>query len=150
MPGTSKWNKVELSLSSGNSGAGEFARTLNVTDIHTAWTESRAVLGRGQAGVERALNNEVEKTLPFRLLGLDSDNGSEFINWHLKAWRERKQIQPTRGRPYKNTPRTSICGLSAPGLSPRAGFADCGLIAFAPPLRGTTSGRRIQKLKQAR
>jgi hypothetical protein len=83
---------------SGNSGAGEFAHTWNVTGIQTAWTESRAVLGRGQAGVERAFN-EVEKALPFRLLGLDSDNGSEFINWHLKAWRERKQIQLTRGRP---------------------------------------------------
>jgi hypothetical protein len=88
-----------------------------VTGIQTAWTESRAVLRRGQAGVERDFN-EVEKTLPFRLLGLDSDNGSEFINWHLKAWRERKQIQLTRGRPYKETPGTSICGLSAPGLSP--------------------------------
>jgi len=94
MPGTSKWNKVELSLSSGNSGAGEFARTLNVTDIHTAWTESRAVLGRGQAGVERALNNEVEKTLPFRLLGLDSDISSKFINWHLKGL-ARTQTDPT-------------------------------------------------------
>jgi transposase InsO family protein len=94
------FTEVDLVSHSGNSGAGEFAHTLNVTDIHTAWTESRAVLGRGQAGVERALN-EVGKALPFRLLGLDSDNGTEFINWHLKAWCERKEIQLTRGRPYK-------------------------------------------------
>ena len=39
--------------------------------------------------------------LPFRLLGVDSDNGSEFINWHLKRWCEQRQIQLTRGRPYK-------------------------------------------------
>ena len=39
--------------------------------------------------------------MPFRLLGLDSDNGSEFINWHLRHWCEEKQIQLTRGRPYK-------------------------------------------------
>src|SRR5260370_39489716 len=39
--------------------------------------------------------------LPFRLLGVDSDNGSEFINWHLKSWCEQKKIQLTRGRPYK-------------------------------------------------
>ncbi len=94
------FTEVDLVSHSGNSGEGEFAHTLNVTDIHTAWTESRAVLGRGQAGVERALN-EVETALPFRLLGLDSDNGSEFINWHLKGWCERKEIQLTRGRPYK-------------------------------------------------
>jgi transposase InsO family protein len=94
------FTEVDLVSHSGNSGEGEFAHSLNVTDIHTAWTESRAVLGRGQAGVERALN-EVETALPFRLVGLDSDNGSEFINWHLKAWCEGKGIQLTRGRPYK-------------------------------------------------
>ena len=45
--------------------------------------------------------DEIEKGLPFRLLGLDSDNGSEFINWHLQRLCEQKQIQLTRGRPYK-------------------------------------------------
>jgi transposase InsO family protein len=44
---------------------------------------------------------EVEQALPFRLLGVDSDHGSEFINWHLKAWCEGKGIQRTRGRAYK-------------------------------------------------
>jgi len=97
---TAGFTEVDLVSHSGNSGEGEFAHSLNVTDIHTTWTESRAVLGRGQAAVERALN-EVQKALPFRLLGLDSDNGSEFINWHLKAWCERQGIQLTRGRPYK-------------------------------------------------
>jgi len=58
------------------------------------------VLGPGQATIEGALQ-EVEKALPFRLLGVDSDNGSEFINWHLQAWCQRKGIQLTRGRPYK-------------------------------------------------
>jgi hypothetical protein len=38
---------------------------------------------------------------PFRWLGVDSDNGSEFINWHLKSWCEQQHIQLTRGRPYK-------------------------------------------------
>jgi len=92
--------EIDLVSHSGNSADGEFAHTLNVTDIHTTWTESRAVLGKGQSGVKAALD-QVESTLPFRLLGLDSDNGSEFINWHLKAWCEHRQIQMTRGRPYK-------------------------------------------------
>ncbi len=94
------FTEVDLVSHSGDSGAGEFAHSLNVTDIHTAWTESRALLGRGEAAVQRALN-EIEGVLPFPLLGVDSDNGSEFINWHLKSWCERKQIQLTRGRPYK-------------------------------------------------
>jgi hypothetical protein len=92
--------EVDLVSHSGNSADGEFAYTLNLTDIQTGWTESRAVLGKGQTAVKAALD-EVRSQLPFRLLGLDSDNGSEFINWHLKGWCEREQIQLTRGRPYK-------------------------------------------------
>jgi len=94
------FTEVDLVSHSGNSADGEFAHTLNVTDIHTTWTESRAVLGKGQSGVKAALD-EVQNALPFRLLGLDSDNGSEFINWHVKAWCDNQQIQLTRGRPYK-------------------------------------------------
>ena len=97
---TPGFSEVDLVSHSGNAGAGEFAHSLNVTDIHTAWTESRALLGRSQGAVQRALN-EIEGVLPFPLLGVDSDNGSEFINWHLQSWCERKQIQMTRGRPYK-------------------------------------------------
>jgi hypothetical protein len=92
---------------SGNSGAGEFGYSLNITDIQTTWTETRALLGKGQTAVQQALD-EIEGMLPFRLLGLDSDNGSEFINWHLQAWCERKQIQLTRGRPYKKDDNAHI------------------------------------------
>ena len=44
---------------------------------------------------------EVEQALPFALRGVDCDNGSEFINWNLQAWRQGKNIELTRGRPYK-------------------------------------------------
>jgi transposase InsO family protein len=94
------FTEVDLVSHSGNSASGEFAHSLNVTDIHTTWTESRAVLGRGEEAVQRALN-EIAGGLPFPLRGVDSDNGSEFINWHLKDWCERERIQFTRGRPYK-------------------------------------------------
>jgi hypothetical protein len=57
-------------------------------------------LGKSRVVVQQALD-EIEGVLPFRLLGVDSDNGSEFINCHLKRWCEQKQIQLTRGRPYK-------------------------------------------------
>jgi len=101
------FTEVDLVSHSGNSASGEFAHTLNVTDIHTTWTESRAVLGRGEEAVQRALN-EIAGVLPFRLLGVDSDNGSEFINWHLKRWCEQKHIQLTRGRPYKKDDNAHI------------------------------------------
>ena len=94
------FSEVDLVSHSGNSGEGEFAHSLNLTDIHSGWTESRALLGKSQVAVQQALD-EIEGMLPFRLLGVDSDNGSEFINWHLKSWCEQKKIQLTRGRPYK-------------------------------------------------
>lgn len=101
------FTEIDLVSHSGNSASGEFAHTLNVTDIHTTWTESQAVLGRGEEAVQRALN-EIAGVLPFRLLGVDSDNGSEFINWHLKRWCEQKDIQLTRGRPYKKDDNAHI------------------------------------------
>ena len=67
------FTEVDLVSHSGNSASGEFAHTLNVTDIHTTWTESRAVLGRGEEAVQRGLN-EVAGVLPFPLRGVDSDN----------------------------------------------------------------------------
>jgi hypothetical protein len=80
---------------------------LNVTDIHTTWTESRAVLGRGEEAVQRALNR-IAQGLPFQLRGVDSENGSEFINWHLQRWCQQQKIQLTRGRPYKKDDNAHI------------------------------------------
>jgi transposase InsO family protein len=104
---TPGFTEVDLVSHSGNSASGEFAHTLNVTDMHTTWTESRAVLGRGEEAVQRALQ-EIATGLPFALLGVDSDNGSEFINWHLQGWCEQQHIQLTRGRPYKKDDNAHI------------------------------------------
>lgn len=99
--------EIDLVSHSGNSGEGEFAQTLNLTDIHSGWTESRALLGKSQIAVQEALD-AIQAGLPFRLLGVDSDNGSEFINWHLKRWCDAQQIQLTRGRPYKKDDNAHI------------------------------------------
>jgi hypothetical protein len=85
----------------GESMAGMFAFTLDCVDIATTWTEQRAVWGKGEAGVLQQIK-DIEDSLPFPLLGFDSDNGSEFLNYHLlRHFHERKQpIQFTRSRPY--------------------------------------------------
>jgi hypothetical protein len=101
------FTEVDLVSHSGHSARGEFAHSLNVTDIHTTWTETRAVLGRGETAVRDALD-EIACGLPFRLLGIDSDNGSEFINWHLGRWCAKRDIQFTRGRPYKKDDNAHI------------------------------------------
>ena len=101
------FTETDLVSHSGNSEKGEFIHSLNATDIHTTWVESRAVMGKGQAGVLEAMK-EIEQALPFKLLGIDSDNGSEFINYHLKAFCDQKNIQFTRGRPYKKDDNAHI------------------------------------------
>ena len=98
---------IDLVAHCGESGDGEFAHSLNLTDIHTTWVETRAVLGRGQHAVRAALE-DMRQALPFRLQGIDSDNGSEFINAHLLGYCQRHGIQFTRGRPYKKDDNAHI------------------------------------------
>jgi transposase InsO family protein len=104
VPGSTE---IDLVAHGGDSGDGEFAHSLNLTDIHTTWVETRAVLGRGQYAVQQALE-EMRQALPFRLQGIDSDNGSEFINAHLVRYCQRHGIQFTRGRPYKKDDNAHI------------------------------------------
>jgi hypothetical protein len=92
--------EVDLVSHSGNRADGQFCYSLNLTDIFSTWTETRAVLGKPQTGVHAAID-EIRSILPFPLCGLDSDNGSEFINHHLHRYCIRHRIQFTRGRPYK-------------------------------------------------
>lgn len=101
------FTEVDLVSHSGNSADGEFVHSLNTTDIHSTWVESRAVMGKGQTRVLLAMQ-EIDKALPFKLLGIDSDNGSEFINYHLKAFCDQRKIQFTRGRPYKKDDNAHI------------------------------------------
>jgi len=92
--------EVDLVSHSGNAADGEFVHSLNLTDVHSAWVETGAVLGKGAAGIARMVD-ELRAALPFALRGLDSDNGTEFINGTLYDYCQAHEIQFTRGRPYK-------------------------------------------------
>jgi hypothetical protein len=94
------FTEIDLVSHSGDRAEGEFIHSLTLTDIHTGWTETCAVLGKSQAYVVEALE-QIRKRLPFRLRGIDSDNGSEFINHHLHGYCQQHEIEFTRGRPYK-------------------------------------------------
>lgn len=85
----------------GTSMAGMFAFTIDCVDIATGWTEQRAVWGKGETGVLEQIK-DIEKFLPFPLLGFDCDNGGEFLNHHLlRHFTERKRpVQFTRSRAY--------------------------------------------------
>ena len=92
--------EVDLVAHEGGNAVGDYCQTLDLTDVSTGWTELAAVRNKAQVWVFEALQ-EVRQRLPFPLLGLDSDNGSEFINHHLKRYCEQEKITLTRARPYR-------------------------------------------------
>lgn len=81
----------------GGNPSGEFAQTLDVTDICTGWTESQAARNKAQKWILAALIDICE-AFPFPIRGVDSDNGSEFINNHLLRWCNYNKITFTRSR----------------------------------------------------
>ena len=89
--------------------AGQFAFSLDITDIATGWTEQRAVWGKGEAGVLEQIVS-IEAALPFRILGFDCDNGGEFLQWHLvRYFQERpRPVQFTRSRPYQKNDNAHV------------------------------------------
>ena len=99
--------EIDLVSHSGPHASGEFIYSLNLTDIHTGWCETRAIMGKGERGVVDALE-DIRQALPFELKGIDSDNGSEFINYHLLRYCEKHRIQFTRSRPYKKDDNAHI------------------------------------------
>jgi len=105
---TNQWNEsrpgfleADTVAHCGDSLSGMFAYTIDTVDIATGWTEQRAIWGRGETGVLQQIQ-DIESSLPFPLLGFDSDNGSEFLNNHLyRHFSQRiSPVQFTRSRAY--------------------------------------------------
>ena len=96
------YSEIDTVAHCGNSLDGEFIYTVNDTDIHTTWTESVAVMGKGAEGVQKGLE-EISGRQPFRRRGIDSDNGSEFMNHHLIRYcqNSRPRLEFTHSRPYE-------------------------------------------------
>ena len=78
---------------------GEFIYSLDMLEIATGWSEQVAVMGKGERGIVTAIE-AIKKDLPFLLKGLDSDTGSEFMNWHMVKWCKEQGLFFTRSRPY--------------------------------------------------
>lgn len=94
----------------GNSLVGEFIWSITLTDIMTGWTEIRATWNKGAKGVIQQIQ-DIENMLPFKLLGFDCDNGSEFLNWHLIRYfteGRAKTVNMTRSRPYRKNDNAHV------------------------------------------
>ena len=99
--------EIDLVAHCGLSTEGVYLNTLTATDLATGWTECLALPNKTQFAVSHAIG-ELRKNLPFPLLGLDSDNGSEFINATLYSYCIAEQITFTRSRPYQKNDQAHV------------------------------------------
>ena len=110
----SDWNDVvpgflegDLVAHCGDRSDGAFLNTLVLTDIASSWTEFFPLLRKSEADVISSLK-VAQQILPFLLLGLDTDNGSEFINYGLLDFCKAQKITFTRSRPYKKNDQAHV------------------------------------------
>jgi hypothetical protein len=104
------WTEADTVSLCGGRVAGENVWILDNTDICTTWVEMRAMFGRGQHATLEQLR-EIERAQPFAWLGLDSDNGGEFMNHHVLSWCQTQRQQPifyTRSRPSRSNDNAHV------------------------------------------
>ena len=99
--------EIDLVAHCAESAAGEFCYTFTLTDIATGWTECQSLANRGQNSVVEGIAR-VRQILPFTMLAIDSDNGSEFINHHLVRYCAEHELTFTRSRPYKKNDQCHV------------------------------------------
>jgi hypothetical protein len=99
--------EIDLVAHCGSTTEGIYLNTLTATDIATGWTECLAVSNKTQVSVSQAIV-ELRQNLPFPLLGLDSDNGSKFINDTIYRYCLSEQITFTRSRPYQKNDQAHV------------------------------------------
>jgi hypothetical protein len=92
--------EIDLVAHDGGLALGDYCQTLDLTDVCTGWTETEAVPNKAQVWVFEAIQT-IRARLPFPLRGLDSDNGSEFVNQELLRYCQKERITFTRARPYR-------------------------------------------------
>src|SRR6266508_3650991 len=113
--------EVDLVAHDGGNPLGEFCQSLDLTCVATGWTEVGAVPNKAQRWCFEALL-DIERSLPFPLLGIDSDNGSEFINHQLVRYRAERGITFTRSRPYRKNDNCFVEQKNWPVVRQQVGY----------------------------
>lgn len=101
------FGEIDLVAHCGVSVKGHFAYTLDFIDLDTNWNECVAFLGKGEHAAMGGVQT-IRGRLPFPLLGIDSDNGEEFINWELYRWCKKEEVTFTRCREYRKNDQAHV------------------------------------------
>ena len=103
------WLEADTVAHCGGDMGESFVWSLTATDIYSGWTEVRPSWNRGQYNVSRAFE-DIDATLPFAILGVDTDNGREFLNYHLHHhFTQRSEpVEMTRSRPYRKNDQAHV------------------------------------------
>jgi len=136
--------EADLVAHCGTWAEGSFLNTLTLTDVATGWTECLPLLYRSQQTVIQALDY-ARLLLPMPLLGLDTDNGSEFLNTELLAYCEREQITFTRGRVAK---KNDQCGCPLGRIEQKNGAIVRQLVGY-DRFEGEHAYRQLAELYRA-
>jgi 5S rRNA maturation endonuclease (ribonuclease M5) len=101
------WLETDTVAHGGDSAKGQYIHSYNFVDIATSWSEQVACMGMGQKATVAGINI-IRGRLPVPILGIDCDNGGEFINWHLHRYCKTNNIAFTRSRPYKSNDNAHV------------------------------------------
>jgi hypothetical protein len=101
------YTEIDTVAHCGSSASGDFISSISLTDLASTWWEGEAIMGKGQRNTLKGIQN-IQSRLPFDLLGLDADNGSEFMNYHLSGYCENNNIEFTRIRPYRKNDNAHV------------------------------------------
>jgi hypothetical protein len=101
------WLETDTVAHGGDSAKGQYIHSYNFVDIATSWSEQVACMGMGQKATVAGINI-IRGRFPVPILGIDCDNGGEFINWHLHSYCKAEGIAFTRSRPYKSNDNAHV------------------------------------------
>jgi len=120
---TAKVGFAEIDTVAHNGGdpSGMFIYSLDMVEISVGWSEQYAVMGKGETGITKAID-EIKIDLPYDLLGLDSDGGSEFINWHMVRYCGRSNLLFTRSRPDRKNDNAYVEQKNNTHIRQRLGY----------------------------
>jgi hypothetical protein len=125
----SDWNEerpgfmeVDLVAHCGETTKGNYINTLTAVDVQTGWTRCLPLPNKSMIGITQAMDT-LRRRLPFSLLGIDTDNGGEFINHNLVSYCETEFITMTRCRPYKKNDQCHVEQKNGNIVRAMAGYA---------------------------